>query len=349
MKKLILFFGLFLVLSAFQLSALEIKEGRIKIILNETNGRFSAYYLDDISKEKYLSFFLEDDPRTTMLTVLVGNNVEYMGDSFGYRQTASKTADGAQFEWKSSRITVTESFTFIKSENSSLTDGFKVSIKVQNDSEEELSIGICYLFDTYLGEADQHFIIDSKTVLNNETEYTSNMPEYLVSPSTGSDSEGLQLMLKSEGLTLPDKVLFANWKRLNDNLWNYNSNSTRNFNLLPYSINDSAVALYFEEKTISKGDNREVIMGFGSFSINGFKGTQSNNTTVSSIFDQTVSTAIEDGDLETAVKSDLIAIKDLITQIDKIISGNLEATEEELNLFAQIIKNLESKKSLYED
>ncbi len=350
MKKSCLILILFFLLSLFQLSSLEIKEGRVKIVLHESNGRFSAYYLDDISKGKYIPFFLEQDPRTTVLSILVGNNVDYMGDSFGYRQSAKETDDGAQFTWVSSKLTVTESFSFISSENAALSDGFKISINIKNNSEEDLRIGVCYLFDTHLGEKNQHFIIDSSRVLSRETEYSSSLPEYWISPSTGTDTAGLQMMVKSEGITAPHRIIFANWKRLNDSLWNYNINTSRNFNLLPYSINDSAAGIYYPIETVSKGSSRELIMAMGSFSESGFKGVEkSGDDGISTIFEQTVSTENPSDNQQTAVKTDLITVKDLLAQIDKILASDKEVTDEELKLLAQIIENLKSRKNLYED
>jgi hypothetical protein len=65
-------------------------------------------------------------------------------------------------------------------------------------------------------------------------------------------------------------VVFANWKRLNDASWSYTTSSARNFNLLPYSVNDSAVAQYYEPRKVAKGTGFTVTMCMGKYSPAGF-------------------------------------------------------------------------------
>ena len=90
--------------------ALEIKDGRVKIILHKDSGRFSVYYLDDIEKQNYIPLLFADDPRTSSLNILIGNKVFTMGDSSSFKQTIEEVRDGAQFVWTSSTIIITEKF-----------------------------------------------------------------------------------------------------------------------------------------------------------------------------------------------------------------------------------------------
>ena len=66
----------------------------------------------------------------------------------------------------------------------------------------------------------------------------------------------MRLTLSGDGITDPDRVVVANWKRLNDASWTYESNQTRDFSLLPYSIDDSAIALYYEPATVASSTIR---------------------------------------------------------------------------------------------
>ena len=66
------------------------------------------------------------------------------------------------------------------------------------------------------------------------------------------------MMLDNNIVTSPDKVIFSNWKRLDESGWTLNVKDGRNFNLLPYSINDSAVSHYYEPIRIPQGGKPQV-------------------------------------------------------------------------------------------
>lgn len=78
------------------------------------------------------------------------------------------------------------------------------------------------------------------------------------------------VMTSGEGITIPDKVIFANWKRLNDASWSYPTSTARNFNLLPYSVNDSAVSQYYEPRKLSRGSTMTVTICLGKYTPAGF-------------------------------------------------------------------------------
>ena len=345
---------LIMLLCPILLSALELKEGRVKLILHENSGRFTAYYLEDVRKNKYSAFFLDQDPRTSVLSILVDNKVYRMGETSGFTETVQKTADGARFVWESSFIRVTEDFAFVKSGASPLSDGIQITVTVKNISELALSIGIRYLFDTYLGERDNiHFQTDSLSSVKNERAFTStSMPDYIVSKSEKGDNPGFQIMTSQTGITRIDKVVLGNWKRLNDNSWAYDVNTTRNFNLLPYSINDSAVALYYNAERVEKGSSRSSLILIGAYSQEGFSiGNAVSDSEIAALFDQTV--IDQDGatskDLNISVQTDLIAVRDLIQKINSKLESGEEISYAELTVMEHVITELKTRKKKFED
>ncbi|MEW5816277.1 MAG: hypothetical protein AB1798_12880, partial [Spirochaetota bacterium] len=326
----ILFSPVIALLCISSLSALEIKEGRIKLVLNEDAGRFTAYYLNDVRTNKYTALFLDQDPRTTVLSVIIGNKVYRMGESAGFSQSVEKTVSGARYTWKSNMIEAGEDFSFIKSKNSPLADGIKIAITIKNISEQDLSIGIRYLIDTYLGEkSNLHFRTDSISRITNETSFSGrSMPKYLVSYSEDSGIPGLQIMTQVEGISIPDNVIIANWKRLNDNTWSYEVNTTRNFNQLPYSINDSAACLYYNPVQLARNKAMTITLVMGSFVEEGFNITEAAkpSTGISEIFDKTIiqpsPTGSGGNEIDISVQTDLISVTDLISKINaKLSSG----------------------------
>lgn len=262
-----------LVLCAGLAGALDLTEGRLRLTLHEGIGRFSLSYLSNSRDSAYTPLLVAQDPRTSVLSIVVGNKVIRLGEGSEYGLTTEKTADGARFLWKSSLLTVTESFSFLASEGATAANGIRIDVEVKNTSRQDLMVGLRYLFDTYLGEASfLHFRTDAIPDVTRELTLSRDaMPLYWVSPLADDPEElGMQVMTSGEGITVPDKVVFANWKRLNDASWSYTTSTARNFNLLPYSVNDSAVSQYYEPKRLEKGTSATVTLCLGKYAPAGF-------------------------------------------------------------------------------
>ncbi len=333
----------------------ELSSGRIKLELHENTGRFSVYYLMDVADEKYIPLLFSKDPQTTALYVSMDNKVFTMGDSSFFDQKIEENSnESASFVWKSKQLEVTQNFSLVKSVKSAFIDGIRIAITVKNISQDSKRIGIGYLLDTYLGESSKiHFKTDSGMVIDKETYYSSNFPEYVVSPYEKGDGKfkGLQLMLKGPGITIPDKIIFANWKRLKENIWNYTIQNSRNFNLLPYSINDSAAALYYNPYILKPGEKRTVTIVMGAFTGSYFQGkdTDEDTSEINKLYLLTASGPVNSTNVEAAVKTDLIAVEDLISKLNEKLKYPNQVTGDELNLIKQIIDNLEKRKKLYEN
>ncbi len=262
-----------LCLCALAAGALDLTEGRLRLTLYEGIGRFSLSYLSNSRESAYTPLLVAQDPRTTALSIVVGNKVYRLGEGSEFAQSVERTPEGARFVWKSGLLTVSEAFSFVSAEGSSAATGVRIDVEVKNTSRQDLQVGLRYLFDTYLGEASfLHFRTSAAADVNRELAVSGDaMPLYWVSPLAEDPEElGLQVMTGGEGITVPDKVVFANWKRLNDASWNYTTSSTRNFNLLPYSVNDSAVAQYYGPRRVEKGTGFTVTLCLGKYNPAGF-------------------------------------------------------------------------------
>ena len=329
----------------------DITEGRIKLSINENKGTYTPYYLDDVNTGKYIPLLFAKDPETTILSIMVDNKIYKMGNTSIFSNEYFTTPRGGQIVWTSTVLKVTEDFSFLKSKASSLSDGFKITLTVENISENNNYIGIAYLFDTYLGEdQDSHFFLDTGEKITSEDSYSRNFPAYWVSPSKNSTVSGLQGMLRGPGITVPSKIIFANWKRLKDNLWNFTVKKSRNFNLIPYSINDSAVAFIYDPIRIESKSKRTVVIALGGFSNSTFGASESiESSGINALFDKTLNTDKDPQTTETSVKTDLIAITDLIKKINNFLEYPDTASKGEIDLINQILETLKQRKTLYEN
>ena len=208
MKKALLVI-LLTALSVVSLTALTISDDSLELVVHEKSGRFTLYAVHSDGTKK--SLFVEDDPRTTILTVLAGSKIYRMGDSFEFRQVVTGGGNSATITWTSSSLKVTESFTL---EGAAIS----ITVAVQNVSEQALSIGVRYLLDTYLGEKGEHFRADGLPV-RTETDYVWATPNEIVS-SNGTGTQ-LVILTTDRSITEPDRIVLANWKRLNDAPWDF--------------------------------------------------------------------------------------------------------------------------------
>jgi hypothetical protein len=345
MKKAISIIAISLAACAFA-SALEAKSGRIKMVVAESNARLSVYYLKDPAKNQYVALFYDQDPRTSFISLQLDSKVYKLGDSSDFRFSVSAIATGIQVEFKSSICVVRQKIEFAFSPGAPTADGVAISFEIENVSERDISVGLRFLIDTYLGEkGGEHFKTDVKSRVSEETMILpSSADRYFVSEGDGS---AFMCMLKGTGVTTPDSAIFANWKRINDSPWTVEVSSTRNFTQLPYSINDSAAALYYEPTLVSRGGKRKIALAFGNFSPSGF--STSSQAALTQETSGAVSAVTSSGASTTAasVQTDIAVLRDLIKRIDELLAAGGEVSEATLAEIRAILDAIEGHKNGY--
>ena len=309
-------------LLALSAHTLSIKNKSLELEIHERSGRFSLYSL--LGGDAKVSLLVEEDPRTTILTVLAGSKIYRMGDSFEFSQEITQSSDSAEIVWQNASLKIIQRF--------ELNDAaVLLKVSIENKSEQNLQIGIRYLLDTYLGERTTHYRADGLSV-SSETDYIQTTPEEIVS-SDGKDNT-LRIVLAGTGITEPDEVILANWKRLNDATWTFESNQKRGFNLLPYSINDSAVALYYEPQNVPSKSIRAI-----SFLLAAKEATRTpSSTAVGSAVDKV------NNELKSALIVETQNIDVLLTRIDQLLDAALPPASSDIEAIKSTLDQLERKK-----
>jgi hypothetical protein len=325
-------------------SALEVDQGRLRLQLLEGIGRFGLAYLPDKPGAGYVPLLLADDPRTTVLTVVEGNRTHRMGESAAFTEKVERSAGGAAFVWTSKTLEVTERFQFVASTGSVLADGVRIDVSVRNTSDAARNVGVRYLFDTYLGEASGlHFWTPLAARIDREQTLVPREGEAYWVSGAAKGSEGLQVMVLGEGITKPDKVVFVNWKRLNEVAWGYETSSSRNFNQLPYSVNDSAAAQFYGPRDLAPGQTVTVTLVVGLYNPKGFAADAAASATeVTQIVEKATVATANVTDPSLALKSDLETLDKLIAEIDRqLASGTI--SEADLPLIEKLLADLQAK------
>ena len=343
-----------LLLTAWQASALDVSDGRIRLSLVEGSGRFTISSQNSGGSGVYVPLLATQDPRTSTLSVVYGNKIYRMGESSEFKETAEKLQGGARFIWRSTFLQVTETFTLIPAADSRVATGVRIDLGLRNLTEQEISVGARYLFDTYLGEpGNMHFRTSALAQVNRELTLTpADKTTWWVSPLANDKNQfGLQVMMSGPGITVPDRVVFANWKRLSDASWAYDTSAARNFSLLPYSVNDSAAAQYYEARPVPRSGELTFTLALGAYSPAGYSGLGSGPVAAAPAptadFPSSVRQSLAQGrnaaDDAQAARADLASVDAILSEIDAKMGASASMSDEELALIESALKDLQGR------
>jgi len=255
MKLKALALSLFLIFSCFNyLSASEVLNGYIRLILNESSGRYSIYFLSNPNSSRYESLFSSDDPATSYATVLMDGKVYRLGGKY-FKSRIEKQGNGfPAFIFEGENLTVTQVFTPIKSANSKFINGVMITYTIQNTGSEEAATGLRILIDTDLNEKLSNTFLTGEQIVRNETLLEGHSGErFWISRGKNTALMGSIIHPIDRDAKTPDFIHFANWKRLNDAPWKMKYVKKRSFTNSPFSINDSAVCYYFNPQMLNPG------------------------------------------------------------------------------------------------
>ncbi len=253
------------------LCALDVEEGAVRLTLDEDSARFLLDVQPSEGGGDWIPLIFPEDPRTSGLDIREGNKVFRIGDGGEFRQVAEVTEEGVLFVWTSATLRVSERFRFIRSVGRDVADGVQIDIAITNLGEQAVPVGMRLLLDTYLGErGNAHFTTPLRQQITREAEILPSAAESYIRSAPADGGGGLQVMLSGSGITTPEQVAVANWKRLSDSDWAYDVNEDRNFNRLPYSINDSALLLTYGEQVLRQNERYEVSVQMGGLADKGF-------------------------------------------------------------------------------
>jgi len=241
-------------IAALSLSASETSDGFLRLILNERTGNFSVYFLFDPGASRYEALFNTSVPSSSFLSVNVDGRIYRLGESRTFRTSYERVDGNPALVFESQFLKVSEIFSPVKTSNSPVVNGVRITINVENKGSQRSSVGLRLLIDTHLGEGRGKvpFITNSQVITN----------ETLIEGTSGERfwvSRGERVTLMGSILSPlnnskpPDFVHIANWKRLNDVPWRLRYYEGRSFNNIPYSIGDSAVCYYYEPAAIDVG------------------------------------------------------------------------------------------------
>ena len=336
-----LLFFLLIILLSLPIAAAEYTDGAILLVLDQEAGRFSLYSFRHQNRQrKPLALFVDQDNRTSFLSLMVNDRIFKLGDSSTFRISLGGNERIPSLVFESSFMQVTQEFFFIRSPDSTETNGVFVRITMENRGDRQISTGARFLLDTNLGEGLTGFsFATDKRSISSETLLTaSDADNFWIDRNEIASLSGSLFIGSSED---PDSVHFANWKKLSDVSWKAPYQAGRNFNNPPYSVGDAAICYYFEPRPLNRGEKR--IVGFRLLlnSEIGFRPPQAASSgaeLVRNLPPQAATGTLNSGQRE----KDMIALRELMARIDTLIASG-KATEEEMATLELALNSLRAK------
>lgn len=247
MKRAILF-SIWFSLALASISALDVRDGLVRVATDDLTLRPMLYRLVNVAgKSKYEPLWYDGDPRTSFIVLDVDNRIYRLGSSKEYQTTQRRLPNGIEIEYRSITSRLTQRITFAALAGSRISNGFTVELEVENYTSRDMKVKLKEVCDTWLGEQQgDHFALKTNPKVVDELalDRSSNEP-YIVSPGQNA-SVALLLDIPAS----PDTTVIANWKRLSDAPFGYGSEFMRGFTLAPYSANDSALGLFWNESIV---------------------------------------------------------------------------------------------------
>jgi hypothetical protein len=328
---------LLLLLTASALFALDVRDGLVRVVVDETNGRAILYRLTTVKGTQYEALTFDDDARTSFLAVSLDGRKIKLGESQEFKIGVKRLSNGAAIEYSSPVLSILQRIEFIRSTDSNIYNGFKISYEVRNLAPRDSKLALRQIWDTRLGEkSGVHFISNTTSRFDTEQIFQGDtMVPYLVSPG---DTASLCLFL--DQVARPDIVVIANWKRLSDSEWLYDT-LMRGFSLAPYSINDSALGLYWNEIILKGGSTAT----FSSYFLAGGEGLEFVKLLKAGVTlanEPIVAPKAPVSSVKDKLLLDIEALKKLLASIDTAIGTVDTVKDEEVQSLLDQVSSFES-------
>lgn len=274
---------------------LSIKNEFLKVILNngiEDKGRFSIETTQGNptnEKDDYqLLIYGRPIPWTSYTSVLIDGKPYVFGGKSSKQEKRSSRVYGygvvrRQLQEPEKLVTevsfgaieVTQELSFFRNPNSKVKDSVLVTYVIINKGTTSKKVGLRMLFDTKLGSNDAASFRMGKDAYNSEILFRKagmypfwQVFDDLVSPNIVSQGT---LFYKGDDISVdaPDRLYLASWGGLFKHVWDFPYKKGRSFVFEQEEDADTALAMYWEPKTINPGETIYIrtIYGLGGVSV----------------------------------------------------------------------------------
>jgi len=251
---------------AWSLGAAEIQNGLIGLSLRENTGGFRFFGL---ARDESFEPLFRGESR---FSVQVNGQVYPLGgDEFKAFRPETASSSELCFQSGATGVLVTETISFIRTSGASDVNGLRLRLTLTNQGSKAAKVGLRCLMDTYLGEPKPpHFSlfnngrgrpVDGETLVRDgEADWWVSGDERLAVMGNAAIEAPRKGAPPDTGKPAVPAVFFGSKSRLSDTLWKTSYLQSRLFGVFPHSLDDSAVAYYFEGEPLAPGETRVCVI-----------------------------------------------------------------------------------------
>lgn len=262
MNKRVFLFIIFLFVSFFQYSVTyKLTAKFLKLEVDEKNGRFLLYGRNSVDSE-WIPLISEDYPSTTYFRFFINKKeLEFGCQGYGYYSKIYFDGNKIIYSWYNDVINIILTYQFL-SYSKSYMDTLLIELRVKNIGYTSINLDYYFCIDTYLGEKERnHFIFRGQTIRSEKDFVKINSDDAIYSYSNKLKM-GLNISFPEE-TSLPSRIFFSNWKRVNKTIGLFTVFPNRDFDFEPYSVNDSSVFIEYQNQQIKRDEEKIYYFALG--------------------------------------------------------------------------------------
>jgi hypothetical protein len=335
---------LFLMILSMTLGALTMEQGDLRVVVDDNTGGFQLY--GRLSPESNWFPLLVESNTSSYLELSLNGKKAILNGNRDYDIRLEQKENELIIIFDGSLVRVEDHITFMEPKGG--IPYLILRTEIINTHNDTAELGLKRVLDTVFITDNSHFIIDGKSI-NRETLYREGSIPDLVLSQGEELGETLYVAPLNSEFNLPSRLLAANWNRIDRKDWDYVPPADTNFNSLPFSINDSALAFFWDLGTLSAGETTETILAMGR-----------QNFTQQTESEPVVMAEKKESPLPTQtpvkkklsllhVEEQLEYLNIIINDIDRLLKKGQDVTNDEVLTLDSRLEILEQKKRDYEE
>jgi len=326
---------LFFLMSSLAWS-LTMEEGNMKLVVDDATGGFQLYQrqdrnsiweplLGDSFTSTYFSVYYDEEWINLLLDPVITRWVESDGLSIN-------------IIFEESRFTYRVNMELIQKGNAPLQNYLLCKGLLQNKDNESHDFGLRFLLDTRFKMNQEYFQVNGSSI-QGEKGYRQPLPDYVL--NRGISPEDQLYILPGEEGTAPEHLVLANWYRLDQSkALPYIAREGRPFDALPFSLDDGALAYYWNPQSVKPAETLQISMLLG---LDKPLAEIERQEDLSDINPETLKYRIQ------MVEDHLDYLEEFLNELNFIEQSGQNLSENDILVLRRKLEILKSKKSEYED
>lgn len=227
----------------------------ISVGVQDLSGRIFAKTVGgdpDSTRDDNQTILYRSNPPTSLTVFRIDDLVTVYGSADGwYSIRPTNYAGKILTEWNIRGLAIRQYVEIVDGPTTGRPDTVHVYYVVDNSSGQVRNVGAEIILDVYAGDHDgTYYSLPDGTVIDREREFDrASMPRYWYSMESGGNVR-VEGALIYPLLIRPDRVLFTEWKRLYDHLWDIRADNHRFPSLRHF---DDAVGVFFDPRPVADG------------------------------------------------------------------------------------------------